>query len=95
MHAVMLTELRSLEAEKRDEVIALRDGYEQLIFGVLDEQQALGNLRRDIDARLMTLALLDLLNWAIFWFQPGGTLTADALAEVLGEIFINGAAAQS
>jgi hypothetical protein len=47
-------------------------------------------VRTDIKARYLTLALLDLLNWAIFWYQRGGRLSTAELGELLAEIYVDG-----
>lgn len=91
MHAVMLTELRSLSPESRADVVIRRDQYQRTVFEVVSAAQAAGQLRAEIDAKLLTLSLLDLLNWTIFWFRPDGPLQPSELAEALGEIFLNGA----
>jgi AcrR family transcriptional regulator len=91
MHTVMLTELRALSPEHLEEVIAQRDGYEELLRGVIAEDQAAGRLRGDIDAKLLTLSLLNVLNWTIFWFDPKADLTPERLGEVLADVFLEGA----
>jgi AcrR family transcriptional regulator len=89
-HATMLSELRSLAKERRDEVVALRDEYEALVTETLAQAQAAGVVRSDVTARTLTLALLSLLNWPIFWFRPDGELTPEALADLLASIFLDG-----
>jgi hypothetical protein len=44
-----------------------------------------------MSAKELGLALLNLLNWTIFWYQPGGALTPGRLAEVLSAVFLQGA----
>jgi len=44
-----------------------------------------------VPARSLTLALLSLLNWPIFWFRPDGRLTPEALADLLASLFLEGA----
>jgi len=91
-HATMLGELRSLPPERREQVVALRDEYETLIRDVLVYAQEAGAVRRDISAHDLTLVLLSLLNWPIFWFRPDGDLTPEALAGLLATIFLEGVA---
>lgn len=91
MHAVMLIELRSLSDERRAEVIARRDAYQRLVFDVLNAEQIAGRLRGGIDPKLLTLALLDLLNWVIFWYQPRGERSLEALIAALSDIYLQGA----
>jgi TetR/AcrR family transcriptional regulator, cholesterol catabolism regulator len=93
MHAVMMMELRSLSDTHRAAVVAMRDQYQQLVFEVVHDEQVDGVLREDLDAHLMTLTLLGLMNWVIFWYRPEGRLTPQQLGDVLAEVFFTGAAA--
>ena len=91
LHTVTLTELRALSPERRAEVVAERDKYEALLRGVVADDQRAGRLRNDIDAKLLTLSLLNLLNWTIFWFDPDDELTPERLGEILADVFVEGA----
>lgn len=95
MHTVMLTELRALSPENRAAVVERRDAYESLLQEIVDEEQKAGRLRTDIDSRLLTLAMLNALNWTIFWFDPDADLTPERLADVLADVFIEGANGRS
>ncbi|HZU18788.1 MAG TPA: TetR/AcrR family transcriptional regulator [Candidatus Dormibacteraeota bacterium] len=89
-HATMLIELRSLTGERRSEVIRLRDRYEALVGEVIAEGQREGVFRADIEPRYLTLSLLNLLNWTIFWFDPERPLSPEALSQILSTIYIEG-----
>jgi TetR/AcrR family transcriptional regulator, cholesterol catabolism regulator len=93
LHAVMLIELRNLSSKNRKEVLALRDRYEATLRGIIVEDQGAGRVRKDIDAKYLTLSLLNVLNWTIFWFDPDGDLDAPSLGELLAGIYLQGAAA--
>jgi AcrR family transcriptional regulator len=90
-HAVMLSELRSLSQPRQQEVIKARDAYEARVRSVISQEQAENRLRSDISPKYLTLSLLNLLNWTIFWYQPGGAMEPDALGNLLASIFIEGA----
>jgi TetR/AcrR family transcriptional regulator, cholesterol catabolism regulator len=90
-HATMLVELRSLGPKRRAKVLALRDGYEALVRDVIAEAQQEGAVRRDLSPKELGLALLNLLNWTIFWYQPGGVLKPQRLADTLATVFLQGA----
>jgi AcrR family transcriptional regulator len=92
-HAVMLSELGSLSEARRLEVIKARDAYEKRVRDVIQGELAQGRLRTDIDVKYLALSLLNLLNWTIFWYQPGGSLEPEQLADMLATIFIEGAGA--
>jgi len=91
MHTTMLIEMRSLSAGRQAEVLAKRDAYEQYVESVIHEDQRAGRLRDDIATRYLTLALLNLLNWTIFWYTPDGDQSPTQIAAVLRSVFIDGA----
>jgi len=90
-HLTMLIELRSLSPRRRSHVIELRDRYEKLVRHVVADAQANGALRTDVRAKHLALALLNLVNWSIFWYRPRGGLSAEALGALLAELFLGGA----
>jgi AcrR family transcriptional regulator len=92
MHAVTFIELRSLSAGRRTEVTEQRASYAHLLQSIVENDQTAGRLRSDIEAKHITLALLNLLNWTVFWFDPGGDISAEKLADMLSQIFFEGAA---
>lgn len=89
-HATMLFELRSLSSSRRRDVVRLRDEYEQMVRRVISRGQREGKIRRDIPAKYLTLFLLDLLNWCIFWYRPRGALTPRELAKFMADVFSDG-----
>jgi AcrR family transcriptional regulator len=91
MHTTMLIELRSLSADRRAEVLAGRDEYERLLLDAIVREQGAKRIRTDIDARTLTLALLNLLNWTIFWYNPDGDQSPGELAKILCSVFLDGA----
>jgi AcrR family transcriptional regulator len=91
MHAVMLTELRSLDPDRRDEVRKLRSAYEGQWRDLLHAEQEAGRLRRDIDTKFLTLTLLNLVNWPIFWYRASGLIEPGELADLLTDLFLEGA----
>jgi AcrR family transcriptional regulator len=92
-HVIMLTELRALSNPHHAEVLALRKKYARLVESVLEEAQAAGLIRRDIPAKYLYLALLNVLNWAVLWFRQDQELPADRLAGLFTPVYLHGAAA--
>lgn len=90
-NAVALLELRALDPERRATVVRMRDDYEVLLRALIEEEQAAGVLRPDVDAKYLTVSLLSLINWSIFWFRPDGRLGPARLADLLFDIYLNGA----
>lgn len=93
-HATMLIELRSLSTDRRKEVVGLRDRYERLVETTVADAQAAGAVRSDVSVRLLTLALLNLLNWTIFWYRPDGGLGAGEIASTFASIYLDGVVAR-
>jgi AcrR family transcriptional regulator len=90
MHTVMLIELKALSPERQAEVRDGRARYEELFRNAIAEDQAAERVRADIDARDLTLSLLNLLNWTIFWFDPDRDKTSTEMAAMFSTIFFNG-----
>jgi TetR/AcrR family transcriptional regulator, cholesterol catabolism regulator len=95
MHMTMLVELRSLSPERRVQVLERRDGYERLLQTVISAEQESGHLRTDVDARWLTLALLNLLNWTIFWYDPAQRQSPTDISRILSAVFLDGAGSSS
>ncbi len=91
LHAVMLAELRGLSPRHRATTIAGRDRYEQLLREAIETDQAAGRMRNDIEAKYLTLALLSMLNWTIFWFDEHHDRSAEELAAMFADIHLRGA----
>jgi AcrR family transcriptional regulator len=91
LHAATLGELHALAPERRARVAAGRRAYQQLIREAIAADQARGYLRDDIDAEYLTLALLNLLNWSIYWYDAEGAASPEQLADMLADVFLQGA----
>ena len=87
-HAVALTELRSLTPAERQHVTDLRDRYERLIDEAVRAVQTTTGRWRGVRPRLVRLALLGMLNWTVFWFDPAGEETPGELATAFARIFV-------
>jgi TetR/AcrR family transcriptional regulator, cholesterol catabolism regulator len=90
-HATLLIEMRSLDDDIAAEVVGLRDDYEAIIRAAIMEEQQLGGLRTDMPPEVLTLLLLNLLNWPVFWYHDTGPMTPDDLARQISELFFRGA----
>jgi AcrR family transcriptional regulator len=90
LHKTMLTELRSLSTPNYDRVVALRDAYSDIIRETISACQVDGTLDSSIDAHLLTLLLLNMLNWTIFWYHPDGAHSPDQIADASVTTFFEG-----
>jgi AcrR family transcriptional regulator len=91
-HATMIFEQRGLSSERQADVLATLDRFRQLMRGLITEGQQDGSLRADIDAKYLELGMFNLLTWILVWHRPGEQLTPDALANLVVDIYLNGAA---
>jgi len=52
-----------------DRVIEMRDRYQALVVGLLEDGMADGSMRRS-DARVTVKSVLGALNWIVMWYRP-------------------------
>ncbi len=91
----VLNEFRYLSSDHWAAVVSMRDSYQSTVRSIIESCQRNGVLRKDISPATLTLALLDLLNWAIFWFKPEGPMTPTMIARSFAAIFLDGAVERS
>jgi AcrR family transcriptional regulator len=89
-HATMLMEIRALSEGRRTEVIKARDRNLAIVRRAVAAAQKAGQVRQDIHAKYLTLAMFNLLNWSIFWYRPDGALAPAELARILTKVFFEG-----
>lgn len=94
-NVTLLTELRSLSAPHRGEVVALRDQYDQFVRSTIEYAQSAGVIRNDIPAKYLGLALMSMLNHSALWYRKDHTLIESDLARVFTTVFLEGSAARS
>jgi len=83
---VMLYEWRRLPPVYRKRLIAVKDRYDALWQGVIEELVAAGLMRGD--ARLARLMILGAVNFTATWFKRSGDLSIDELARASAELFL-------
>ena len=86
---VLAHEAESLRGEMLKDVRRLKRAYVDLLLGLLaalDGQGAEGRQRRDVAA----YTLFGMMNWIYTWYDPGGPVGVDELAEHITRLFLNG-----
>jgi AcrR family transcriptional regulator len=92
--AVFLHEWRLLSTDRRAELQARRDAYEQLFRKVIAQGSA-GAAFRKVDPPLTAMAILSALNGIATWYRPDGALTADQIADQHADLFLHALTANS
>ncbi|MGZ3588138.1 MAG: TetR/AcrR family transcriptional regulator [Candidatus Limnocylindrales bacterium] len=87
--AVFLHEWRFLGAERRAQIAARRDAYEELFHEVISEGVRGGTFRA-ADPAVAARALLSALNGIPTWYRPDGPLSPDDLAVTYADLFLAG-----
>ncbi|HVL81511.1 MAG TPA: TetR/AcrR family transcriptional regulator, partial [Actinomycetota bacterium] len=73
------------------EVRALRERYERLWAHIVDEGVSAGAFR-STDPRFARLLILSAANWMYQWYDPGGALGPDELADRFTDLILAGLA---
>src|SRR3954466_9738422 len=85
------SELRSLEPENYEEIVALRGAYERRLAEILSEGVAEGEFEV-VDIQVATFAILALLTGLTTWYRPGGRLTKEAIVAAYEKLVLSSVA---
>lgn len=88
-HATALVELRSLSPDQRQHVTDLRSRYDRLVDEAIREVQVATNRWPGVATHSVRLALLGMLNWTVFWFNPDGPETPEQIARDMADVFLS------
>lgn len=64
--------------------------FDRKVAGLIDEARAEGTLRSDIDPRTVSRLLFGTINSIVEWYRPGGSLTAEKLADDVVAVLFDG-----
>ncbi|GAA4683307.1 TetR/AcrR family transcriptional regulator [Pseudonocardia yuanmonensis] len=92
--AVFLHELSALPPERREEILGSEHAYQGVFRDLVEQGQADGLVRADLDPRLAALSILGSTNWVYRWFRPGGTFTPEQIGAEMAEMAIRGIATE-
>jgi TetR/AcrR family transcriptional regulator, cholesterol catabolism regulator len=91
-HSTTFTEMHALSEKRFEQIMKLRDAYEDLVRSVLEDAQEAGILRQDIEVKYLALALLGVMNRVMVWYRRGGPLSPHQIGRLFGALFLGGAA---
>ena len=83
------TEIRALEGEHREQILALRDHYEHLLQRLLQEGIEQGILR-PTDVKVTSYAVIAMCTEVASWFRSPGRLTVQQVIDIYSQIITQG-----
>lgn len=90
LHGMALfVDLEALTLEHRLEVIERRDQFDRGIRQVIREGMQSGAFR-DVDAKLVSFAILGAVNWIPRWFNPEGPCSSQDIARRFADFLLAG-----
>ncbi|WP_249222040.1 TetR/AcrR family transcriptional regulator [Planococcus alpniumensis] len=87
---VYFRELRHLKEENAKTIRAKRAEFREQIESVLLEGIESGEFRKELNPKMTAFAVLGVTNWSYQWFQPGGELATDELAQLYTDFILHG-----
>lgn len=87
---VFLNDWKFLSPERRDEIQAKRDLYEELIREIVEEGIEWGVFDESLDAKFASLLVLSAVNWIYQWFDPTGEFTPQQIAQTFSAMILDG-----
>ncbi len=88
--AVYLHDYHHLMQKLQKDVIETPKHYQRLWATLLQQGIEAGELRSDLDVKVAGYAILGMCNWVYRWYNPGGALPAEAIADIFTQIVLNG-----
>ncbi len=82
-------ELRALDPERRQQMIERRDAYEARWRKAIADGIRTGELR-PANVALTGIGMLSVCNWFTQWYQPGGRLAVEDIADEFVNLFLAG-----
>jgi len=76
------------EVERR--ALERRRAFDKRVTALVSEAQGEGSLRSDLDASVVSRLTFGMINSIVEWYRPGGTETADRLADDVVAVALDG-----
>ena len=88
----LLADVDSLKGEYRDTVMARRAAIERAVTRLVKMGMKDGSIKK-ADAKITVFFFMGALNWLNVWYEPGGRISGEAIAEQFVAQMRNGLAA--
>lgn len=86
--AILLRELRSLSTQRRKQIAGERDQYERILRELIVEGQKGGLVTNDVDPKIVTFAIMGMINTIHQWYKPSGGLKPAAIGQMYAELAV-------
>ncbi len=86
---VVLTDIDSLRADDREEIIARRDKFDRAFRAIIQEGIDDGSIRK-CDPKLADLMIMGAVNWIPKWYSPEGARSGREIAEGFVALLVHG-----
>jgi AcrR family transcriptional regulator len=86
--AINLREEKNLEPADAERLAALRQHFMARVESLLREGRDSGVIRV-ADPRIAAFTLVGAASWTTFWYNPGGTLSSDVIAQRMADVALN------
>jgi AcrR family transcriptional regulator len=73
----------------KKEIVKLRDSYEDMLCGIVEEGIRKGVFKR-IDVKLLVYTVLGATNYTWVWYSPKGSMTPQAIAAHMSDFILDG-----
>ena len=89
-HKVLLNELQRLPAKRRAVIVGRQRHLIEFVESLISQMRP--DLAKKPELRLpLAMLYFGMINWTHTWFDPKGSVTPDAIAELAADIFLSGA----
>lgn len=85
---VFFHDFRSLDPKRREYIVRERDSYDAFLRELIARGQAEGLIRKDIDPKLATLAMLGMMNWTYQWYRAGGGMDSATIGRQFADFVL-------
>lgn len=88
--AVYLHDFHNLKQKLQQSEIEAPKHYQRLWTKLLKQGVESGELRQDLDVRVVGYAMLGMCNWAYRWYNPSGNMSAEDVADIFTKLTLEG-----
>jgi len=87
---VYYREIRHLTPENAATIREKRAEFRDHIESIIKEGIENGEFRKNLEAKMITFAILGITNWSYQWFNPSGDLSVRELADMYTDFILHG-----